>query len=48
MVQYGTQISLRFPELGTFTFDFALLKEPFVKNYIAVDVNGTFFNEDDP
>ena len=48
LVIYGTQLTFRIPELGAFTFDFAILKEPFVKDFIALDVNGTIFNEADP
>lgn len=28
-------------------FDFALLREPYVKDYVAVDINGTFYNTKD-
>lgn len=46
LLEYGTQE--RVPELGTLMFDYSLLDEPVVQNFIAMEFNGTFFDPKNP
>ena len=44
--EYGTQEML--PDLDQVAVDYSLLREPIVKDYIAAELNGTFFRVKNP
>jgi len=46
LAKFGTQIGV--PELGSMIFDFSLLTNPTVKDFIGLDLNGTFYDPENP